>query len=303
MRDRLAVGTLQVEPIIHLRLRNWRRYLSLPLGEMIANPPASCSGNLRISMWMPPSLAPAAVARLLVWHARYHKALGFSCQLTYLYYNQLEAALQDADILQLVRESQLWLVLVEDFFAGSTWLPEEMSPGHVNSTIDDANRGSMVLYVDQMIVNAHSILASIGQNTWLLSIDVDEFLILNQPRILRTIFTECLSSTTSEILRVPAVDPTSTAADGDLSFWLEASAQPLSRYIRQNTNEYKVKSLMRPDDVISFGVHRAYLRHGEELGSDISAGCGIHLLHIENMYRFRTPFGMGNITDWQWALD
>ena len=79
---------------------------------MIANPPASCSGNLRIAVWLPPVTAPAAVARLLVWHARYHRALGFSCQLAYVYYNQLEAALQDPDILQLVEESQLWLVLI-----------------------------------------------------------------------------------------------------------------------------------------------------------------------------------------------
>ena len=270
---------------------------------MIANPPASCSGNLRISVWLPPSLAPAAVARLLVWHARYHKALGFSCQLAYVYYNQLEAALQDADILQLVKDSQLWLVLVEDFFAGSTWLPEEMGPGHVNSTIDDANRGSTVLYMDQMVVNVHSILASTGQDTWLLSIDVDEFLILDQPRNLLTILTDCLNSTTSLILRVPAVDPTSTAADGDLPLWLEAFAHPLSRYVRQNPTNYDIKSLMRPDDVVSFGVHWAYLRHGKEFEADVSAGCGIHLLHIENMYRFRTPYGEGNITDWQWVLN
>ena len=178
-----------------------------------------------------------------------------------------------------------------------------MRQGVINNTIDDANRGSTNMYVDQVVVNAHSVLASTGQDTWLLSIDIDEFLILDQPRNLRTVLTECLNGTTSMILQVPAFSPNSTAVDGDLPFWVEASTHPLLRYVQQKATQQVVKSLMRPDDVVSFGVHRAFLRHGEELSGDVAAGCGLNLLHIENMHKVRRLGGEGNKTGWQWVLN
>ena len=294
---------IQVEPLLNLRVRNWRRFLSLPLGEMIANPPASCSGNLRIAVWLPPVTAPAAVARLLVWHARYHRALGFSCQLAYVYYNQLEAALQDEDILQLVKDSQLWIVLIEDFMAASTWLPNELLTGVVNSTLSSADRGVAPNYIDQMIVNVHSVLASTGQDTWLLSIDVDEYLTVSQPSDLQAVFSECLNGTTALILRVPALCPTCLLPEGDLPFWTEATTHPLTRYVQQNPTNYDIKSLMRPDEIISFGVHWAYLRDGMQLKAQVAANCGLLLLHVENLYYFRTPRLEGNNTDWQWVLN
>lgn len=277
----------------------------MPLKELIANPPSSCTGQHRVAVWVSPEMTPATVARLLVWHTRYHVALGFTCELAYLYQKQLDAVIADPDIMHLVQQSQLWLVLVEDFFPEFTWNSTGREHGVERNFVENTDRGIAVNYTDQMVVNVHSVLASTGQDTWLLSVDLDEYLAVSHPSEVQDLFAQCLNGTSALIQQFPATCPNCSTAGSDLPFWMEVSGQhPLASYVERYPIVDGIKSLLRPDDVISFGVHMATLRQGQQLGPDVAAGCGILLLHLEDMY-IQRYFGdrEGNITDWKWVFD
>lgn len=308
----------QVGQLLSLHLRKWRRYLSLPLRDLLVKPSAFCSGHHRVAVWVPPGIAPATVARLLVWHVRYHRALGFSCELAYVYREQLEAALADADIVQLVRQSQLWLVLVEGFLAAYTWGAAERASGFASNLVEPwADREAPVMYGDQIVVNAHSVLANTGQDTWLLSVDIDEYLAVDHAANVRSLFTECFGSQSAEIERVTATcsNCSTSAGGGELSLWMGASKQhPLAHYtqryaVLEHGPVYPisaVKSLLRPDDVMSFGVHVARLRHEQQLKARVASGCGVFLLHATDLFEQRASGGGDtpvNGTSWRWVLE
>ena len=61
---------------------------------------------------------------------------------------------------------------------------------------------------------------------------------------------------------------------------------------------------MRPDDVVSIGVHVVVLRSGEGLNAKVAAECGVYLLHAVNIFSERQSQDMQtNITDWRWVLE
>ena len=297
---------------MNLRLRNWRRYLSLPLRDMVAQPPASCTGKYRVAVWLPPGMAPAAVARLLVWHTRYHSALGFSCELVYLYREQLEAALADADVVQLVRRSQLWLVLAEDFLSRYSW--GAAGSGSATNLAESAAREFSPAYGDQILVNVHSILASTGQGAWLLSVDIDEYLAFSHRSDVQRMADECFGGQSAELIRVSATCSTCNSSGGELSRWLGAAVQhPLRQYVQRQAletelteyPEWHIKSILRPDDVSGFGVHSGRLRQGKPLDAHVIARCGVSVLHLTDLFRERhaAKDGDAKITDWHWVLD
>ena len=229
----------QLGQLVTVRVQNWRRYLSLPITDMVAKPPSSCSGPYRVAVWVPPQMPPAVAAKLVVWHTKYHIAIGFSCELVYLYHNQLEAALQNAAIIKLVQQAHLWLVLIEDFFPGYTLQSQEFGSGIASNLINGTERGTAVIYVDQTAVNAHSCLASTGQDTWLLSVDLDEFMAMSHTSELKSTISKCFGGKSAEIVRVPVTCPSCVSKTDvtedvvELSVWIEESGRhPLAYYTR-----------------------------------------------------------------------
>lgn len=303
----------QLGQLVSLRLQKWRRFISVPIRDMLAAPPTSCSGRYRVAVWVAPEIKPAAVAKLLSWHTRYHMALGFSCELAYMYRDQLEAALHNADILELVHRNQLWLVQIEgSFLQPFTW--HNAAAGFESNLLQsDDDRGGLVRYSDQNVVNAHSILASIRQDAWLLSVDLDEYLTISNRSDMSEQFAECFGDSSVEIMRVPATC-SNCSADSDLALWMDASEQhPLLSYAmlysRPDFGAVRgtglVKSLMRPDDVATFGAHYPAMLPGKLLkGPEVAADCGIFVLHASDMFQKRYSEGVdAHIIDWQWVLN
>ena len=63
---------------LDLRVRDWRRFLELPMDHMLAVAPDTARGRYRVGVWMTPEMTGAQAARLVALHARYHVgALGF----------------------------------------------------------------------------------------------------------------------------------------------------------------------------------------------------------------------------------
>lgn len=130
-------------------------------------------------------------------------------------------------------------------------------------------------------------------------------MILSQPGDVRNVFAECFNRTTALIPRVSATCSTCILAGGDLPLWMNATEHPLANYVHDGVID-TAKSLLRPDEVVSHGVHWAFIRHGDRLESSVAGECGVLFLHVVDMYHSREEFHggwQGNITDWQWVLD
>ena len=87
----LPSATIDGSPIAHaqddvgppglaldLHVRNWRRFLELPVDHMLAVWPDTARGRYRVAVWMTPEMTGPQAARLVALHARYHVGvLGF----------------------------------------------------------------------------------------------------------------------------------------------------------------------------------------------------------------------------------
>ena len=63
---------------LDLHVRRWRRFLELPLDQMLAVGPDTARGRFRVAVWITPEMTGPQAARLVALHARYHVGvLGF----------------------------------------------------------------------------------------------------------------------------------------------------------------------------------------------------------------------------------
>ena len=264
-------------------------------------------------------LAPAVVARLIAWHAWAHIGIGFTCEIVYLYREHLEVVLADTAILQLVRQSQLCLVLVEGFLARFTLNTDEKQKGLASNFIDEAAIMPQwnVFNIDQVEIHAHVLLATRRKSAWLLIEDLDEYLVMQKAANVQRLLPDCFHGLSAEIEVVPAWCDTCVATDkgSEISVWLntsETARHPLHQYQQQRATNlkkkyphYVVKSLVRPDRVVSFEIHIGTLRGKRKpLQSDVASKCGMNILHVVNMHKKRNNQAPDSQTknDWRWML-
>lgn len=63
---------------LDLHVRNWRRFLELPMDHMLAVAPDTRRGRFRVGVWITPEMTGPQAARLVALHAQYHVTnLGF----------------------------------------------------------------------------------------------------------------------------------------------------------------------------------------------------------------------------------
>ena len=307
-------------PIMLMRVRDWRRYLPLPLPDLLAEPAPSCAGRFYVTTIASPNLAPAAAARLIAWHTQAHIALGFSCEIAYLYRDHLDAVLADAAILQLVRRSQLCLVLVEGFLSRYTLSSDDIKLGLGSNFIDgsDVDKQLDIVNSDNVEIHSHVLLAARRKNAWLLIIDLDEYLAINAVANVIDLFPRCFQENSAEIEVVTAFCKTCKDANlgRELPIWMNSSdtaLHPLHNYQQKKSlrfgerhHFFQVKSLVRPDEIVAFEIHVGTLKDGgSPLGVDVANQCGIFILHVKNMHGTRNSIDPDPDikNEWRWMLD
>ena len=68
MQDDVAPSSMALD----LHVRNWRRFVELPMEHMLAVSPDTARGRFRVGVWLTPEMTGPQAARLVALHAQYH---------------------------------------------------------------------------------------------------------------------------------------------------------------------------------------------------------------------------------------
>jgi hypothetical protein len=204
------------------------------------------------------------LSRLLNVSVAYYQRLGFAGHIIYLRRYQLSQLYKVASFLQLLHSGQLKIMLWDA-------TPEVYSNA----------------YSGQPFMNTHAHMAAWGSDLALLSIDLDEFLFLQNASTLREAWNTCMNSSGVFTLhRINAVSPKYNASsNGDLQLWSN-DTDPLQHYTELNWNHYQPgKTWGMSDCVEHHGIHTAAPR-SQCSYITVPKECGF-LKHIVNLWRPR----------------
>jgi len=227
----------------------------------------------------------------LVWHIRWHQALGVDRHMLYVV-EQMTALVMDPRVQDLVAKGRLQLVL---------W---DALAHHENERF---RRQKQDLYAHQVIIYNHGVLANWLGSTVVAVADVDEFLMTPRPGMtVQQVMQECGAAAPPDqplaVLQVRRYDAYCTSkpagcgqeAGGDSELWHQVPGadkglqHPLQHYAIPRTWQFKTadqKALVRPAYAAGHHIHYGLQMAGaSKLEADV--GC-VRWVHVVNMHKRR----------------